>query len=71
MSFHRSHLFGELSLLPVLLNDTTACWLVNLATLEEANTSAGSGASEEYCNTYVMSSYLFMLAMLMDREEEV
>ena len=60
-----------MSLSPVLLNDTTACWLVNLAALEEANTSAGSGATGEYYDKYVVSSYLFMLAMLMDREEEV
>ncbi|KXG24308.1 LOW QUALITY PROTEIN: hypothetical protein SORBI_3007G023900 [Sorghum bicolor] len=70
MSFRRGRLFA-VSLSPVLLNDTTACWLVNLAALEEANTSAGSGATGEYYDKYVVSSYLFMLAMLMDREEEV
>ncbi|XP_066351168.1 UPF0481 protein At3g47200-like [Miscanthus floridulus] len=66
MSFSRGPLFGELSLSPLFLNDVTACWLVNMAALE-ASTS-GSGAESD---GYVVSSYLSVLAMLMDREEDV
>ncbi|XP_040382639.1 UPF0481 protein At3g47200-like [Oryza brachyantha] len=54
---------GELSLSPVFLNDVTACWLVNMAALEAAGGNAVNGSA--------VSSYLSVLAMLMDREEDV
>jgi hypothetical protein len=67
MTFRRCHLFGgELSLSPVFLNDITAFWLVNIAALEAST----SGASPE-SDGYTVSSYLSVLAMLMDREEDV
>jgi hypothetical protein len=66
MSFRRGPLFGELSLSPLFLSDVTACWLVNMAALE-ASTSGSSAESDGY----VVSSYLSVLAMLMDREEDV
>ncbi|XP_066351173.1 UPF0481 protein At3g47200-like [Miscanthus floridulus] len=67
MSFqYRRRLFGKLSLSPVFLNDITACWLVNIAALEAST----SGASRE-SDGYTVSSYLSVLAMLMDREEDV
>uniref|UniRef100_A0A0A9AKK7 Uncharacterized protein n=1 Tax=Arundo donax TaxID=35708 RepID=A0A0A9AKK7_ARUDO len=59
-------LFGELSLTPLFLNDFTACWLVNMAALE-ASTSLLDGPSDGF----IVSSYLSLLAMLMDKEEDV
>ncbi|TVU39563.1 hypothetical protein EJB05_12989, partial [Eragrostis curvula] len=60
--------FGELSLSPLFLNDVMACWLVNMLALESVE------ATNALCwdkDGYVMSSYVSMLAMLMDREEDV
>ncbi|CAL4940395.1 unnamed protein product [Urochloa decumbens] len=68
MSVRRRHLvFGEMSLSPVFLNDITACWLVNIAAME-ASTAGGANAESD---GYTVSSYMSMLAMLMDREEDV
>ncbi|XP_062192464.1 UPF0481 protein At3g47200-like [Phragmites australis] len=64
-SVSRGHLFGKLSLSPVFLNDVTASWLVNMAALE-----ASIAASFE-SDGFVVSSYLAVLAMLMDRKEDV
>jgi len=61
-------LFGELSLSPMFLNDVAACHLVNMAALEAAE--AANVPSME-SDGYVVSSYLSVLAMLMDREEDV
>ncbi|KAJ1264497.1 hypothetical protein BS78_08G005300 [Paspalum vaginatum] len=47
--------FGQLSLTPLFLNDYTACWLVNMA--------ARHG--------FFISSYISLLAMLIDKEEDV
>ncbi|KAL6857195.1 hypothetical protein ACP4OV_018577 [Aristida adscensionis] len=68
MSVQKKLLFGELSLSPLLLDDMRACWFVNLAALEAAECSA---ASTWGSHVFVVSSYLSMLAMLMDREEDV
>ena len=58
-------LFGELSLTPLFLNDSIACWLVNMVALEAC-------CSKEYPRDgFVVSSYLSLLAMLMDKEEDV
>uniref|UniRef100_J3MPY7 Uncharacterized protein n=1 Tax=Oryza brachyantha TaxID=4533 RepID=J3MPY7_ORYBR len=54
---------GELSLSPMFLNNVTSSWLVNIAALEE------SGAAD--ATTSVVSSYLSVMAMLMDGEEDV
>ncbi|RCV30274.1 hypothetical protein SETIT_6G081300v2 [Setaria italica] len=61
-------IFGELSLSPLFLNHVAACCLVNLAALEV--TEATSASSSE-SDGFVVSSYLSVLAMLMDSEEDV
>ncbi|XP_062224999.1 UPF0481 protein At3g47200-like [Phragmites australis] len=58
-------LYGELSLSPVFLNEYTACWLINMAAFETC-TSTGYPS-----DGFVVSSYLSILAMLMDKEEDV
>ncbi|KAL6659533.1 hypothetical protein ACP70R_003573 [Stipagrostis hirtigluma subsp. patula] len=64
----RKPLYGELSLSPLFLNDVVACILVNLAALEVAEVSYASSSESD---GFVVSSYLSVLAMLMDREEDV
>ncbi|CAL5007919.1 unnamed protein product [Urochloa decumbens] len=63
MTLRKNLFFGELSLSPLFLNDVTACWLVNMAALEASTAWDSDG--------FVVSSYLSVLAMLMDREEDV
>ncbi|XP_071680286.1 UPF0481 protein At3g47200-like [Lolium perenne] len=65
MSVQKGYLAGELSLTPLFLNDYTASWLVNMAGLE-ACTSTGWPS-----DGYNISSYLSLIAMLMDKEEDV
>ncbi|CAO2189987.1 unnamed protein product [Urochloa humidicola] len=60
---------GELSLSPLFLNDTVVSWLVNMAALESAEVMTNPVSWD--VDGYVVSSYLSMLAMLMDREEDV
>ncbi|TVT96708.1 hypothetical protein EJB05_58065, partial [Eragrostis curvula] len=60
--------YGELSLSPVFLNDVSACWLVNMAALE-ARMNAGSWENSD--DRAAISSYMSVLAMLMDRKEDV
>ncbi|XBI04612.1 hypothetical protein VPH35_132881 [Triticum aestivum] len=55
----------QLSLTPLFINDFTACWLVNLAAYE-ACVSTGWPS-----DGFVISSYISLLAMLMDKEEDV
>uniref|UniRef100_A0A8R7RCJ7 Uncharacterized protein n=1 Tax=Triticum urartu TaxID=4572 RepID=A0A8R7RCJ7_TRIUA len=67
MSIQRDYcLFGgQLSLTPLFINDFTACWLVNMAAYEAC-------VSTRYpSDGFVVSSYISLLAMLMDREEDV
>ncbi|PAN10208.1 hypothetical protein PAHAL_2G078500 [Panicum hallii] len=59
----RGRLFGKLFLAPVFLNDLTACWLVNMAAYEA---SAGRSGDD-----YAVSSYLYLVALLMNREDDV
>ncbi|RCV30273.1 LOW QUALITY PROTEIN: hypothetical protein SETIT_6G081200v2 [Setaria italica] len=66
MRVRRFRLAGELLLSPVFLREVTACWLVNMAALEAST----AGASRE-SDGFVVSSYLSVLAMLMDRKEDV
>ncbi|CAD6246482.1 unnamed protein product [Miscanthus lutarioriparius] len=66
MSLRRCCLYGELSLSPVFLSDVTGCWLVNMAALEAST----AGAARD-TDGFVVSSYLSVLAMLMDRKEDV
>lgn len=64
-------LFAELSLSPLFLDDVTACWLVNMAALEEAVVARQfipMGASPQGLK---LTSYLLVLAMLVDGEEDV
>jgi hypothetical protein len=60
--------FGELSLSPLFLNHVAACCLVNLAALEVAE---AANASSSESDGFVVSSYLSVLAMLMDSEADV
>lgn len=67
MSLSRSGclLGDELSMSPVFLNDFTACWLVNMAAFE-------ARMSTRYpMDGFLVSSYLSLLALLMDKEEDV
>uniref|UniRef100_A0A8R7VDX4 Uncharacterized protein n=1 Tax=Triticum urartu TaxID=4572 RepID=A0A8R7VDX4_TRIUA len=65
MSVHRGHLFGQLSLTPLVINDYTASWLVNMAAYEAC-------VSATYrSDGFAISSYISLLAMLMDKEEDV
>lgn len=66
MRVRRCRLASELLLSPVFLSEVTACWLVNMAALEAST----AGARRE-SNGFVVSSYLSVLAMLMDRKEDV
>lgn len=57
-------LHGELSLAPVFLNELTACWLINMAAYE-----ACVGATQ--ADNYAVSSYISLVALLIDREGDV
>ncbi|CAM0870765.1 unnamed protein product [Alopecurus aequalis] len=65
MSIQRRLIFGELSLTPLFLDDTNACWLVNMAAYEACISTLYPS------DGFVVSSYLSLLAMLMDKEEDV
>uniref|UniRef100_A0A0E0BHN7 Uncharacterized protein n=1 Tax=Oryza glumipatula TaxID=40148 RepID=A0A0E0BHN7_9ORYZ len=56
-------LHGELSLAPVFLNELTACWLINMAA------RARVGATQ--ADNYAVSSYISLVALLIDREGDV
>ncbi|KAI4996641.1 hypothetical protein ZWY2020_051561 [Hordeum vulgare] len=60
-------LFPELSMPPLFLSELTACWLVNMAAFESTG-SVHHGATSGH---YIVSSYLTLLSMLMDRVEDV
>ncbi|CAN6351758.1 unnamed protein product [Urochloa humidicola] len=57
-------LFGELSLAPVAINELTACWLLNMVAYE-----AFLGATQ--ADNFAVSSYIFLVAHLVNREEDV
>ncbi|WVZ88024.1 hypothetical protein U9M48_034586 [Paspalum notatum var. saurae] len=62
---HQPFPFGQLSLTPLFLNDFTACWLVNMAAYEAC-------VSTKYpSDGFLISSYISLLAMLIDKEEDV
>jgi hypothetical protein len=65
MTVEKGYLAGELSLTPLFLNDYTACWLVNMAGLEACT------STDWPSDGYNISSYLSLIAMLMDKEEDV
>ncbi|KAK3140976.1 hypothetical protein QOZ80_5AG0408480 [Eleusine coracana subsp. coracana] len=56
-------LSGELSLAPVVLNNLTACWLINMAAYE-----ACLGATQ--ADNFAVSSYISVLALLMNQKED-
>ncbi|KAL5221680.1 hypothetical protein ABZP36_026393 [Zizania latifolia] len=58
-------IFGKLFLVPFLMENTGTCWLVNMAALEVCISETGDA------NFTVVSSYIAVLAMLMNREEDV
>ncbi|BAF28051.2 Os11g0278300 [Oryza sativa Japonica Group] len=57
-------LFGGIFLAPLVIDDLKACWLVNMVALE-ASITTGLGDED------IVSSYVLLLAMLMNREEDV
>ncbi|CAL5009752.1 unnamed protein product [Urochloa decumbens] len=69
MKVRKKPICGELSVSSLSLDDFGACCLVNMAALEMAETLDASSAAQT--DAYVVSSYLSLLAMLMDREEDV
>jgi hypothetical protein len=61
----KGSLCAELSVSPVFLTDATTSWLVNMAALE---TSMSKGYP---LDGFLVSSYISLLAMLMEKEEDV
>ncbi|KAJ1277024.1 hypothetical protein BS78_05G262500 [Paspalum vaginatum] len=61
-------LFPELSLPPLSLNRSRASWLINMAALELCTTPDFEEVEDEES---AVCSYLLLLAMLVDREEDV
>ncbi|XP_039811693.1 UPF0481 protein At3g47200-like [Panicum virgatum] len=68
MSVQKKPFSCELSLSPLFLNDVNACWLVNLVALEAIEATTASRINKD---GYVVSSYLSLLAMLLNKEEDV
>lgn len=62
---HRRRVFGQLSLRPLFLNDITACWLVNMAAFETCTSTSYPK------DGFVVCSYLCILGMLVDKEDDV
>ncbi|EEC82831.1 hypothetical protein OsI_27637 [Oryza sativa Indica Group] len=69
MSVKEGPVYGELSLSPMFLNDVSAGWLVNMAALEASG--GATTADQSSSSSSVMCSFLSVVAMLMDREEDV
>ncbi|XBI03365.1 hypothetical protein VPH35_131788 [Triticum aestivum] len=65
MSIRKGLLAGALSLTPLFLSDCTACWLINMAAFKACTSTSYPS------DGFVVSSYLSLLAMLMDKEEDV
>jgi hypothetical protein len=64
----KGNLFAELSIAPLSLDDTRASILLNMAALELCVTSSFHEADDE---ASAVCSYLLLLGMLVDREEDV
>jgi len=67
MGFKRKLFSSEISLPPLLLDEIRSCWLVNLAAFELCTGTASRNETENQA----VCSYLVVLAMLMDREDDV
>lgn len=66
MGFKKKLFGSEIFLAPLLLDEIRSCWLLNLAALELCTaTSSNETENQAIC------SYLAVLAMLMDREDDV
>ncbi|KAM3299856.1 hypothetical protein ACQJBY_041047 [Aegilops geniculata] len=69
MGIERRLLSGEIFLAPLLLDQIRSCWLINMAAFEIC---MGIGTGVRGDNEQpVVCSYLAVLAMLMDRQEDV
>ncbi|KAG2559305.1 uncharacterized protein LOC120685611 [Panicum virgatum] len=64
----KGNLFAELSLAPLSLDDTRTSLLANMAALELCSTSSFPDADDEES---AVCSYLLLLGMIVDREEDV
>nr|CAB3463650.1 unnamed protein product [Digitaria exilis] len=62
---HSLGLFGELSLAPVVLSELTMCWLVHMASYEEAF------QGDTLSDNFAVSSYINAVSLLMNRPEDV
>jgi hypothetical protein len=69
MGFKKTLLSGEIFLAPLLLDEIRSCWLINMAAFE-ISMGMGTGVWEDIGQP-VVCSYIAVLAMLMDREEDV
>lgn len=69
MGIKKTLLSGEIFLPPLLLDEIRSCWLINMAAFE---ISMGMGTfARKDVGQPVVCSYIAVLAMLMDREEDV
>ncbi|KAL5205971.1 hypothetical protein ABZP36_034180 [Zizania latifolia] len=65
VGIRRGHLCGELFVTPFLMNNRATCWLVNMVALEDCIYKTRDA------NFTIVGSYIAIMAMLMNREEDV